>query len=329
MADLARREHEVGGHFKRDMVKLALMDKYCGTRVDQVIVNRINDCGRCKNFGATHIHSLFKPITRWHPFELFVADYLSMSLGIGGYNTVALVMDTFTRWRWGFKLKTKGTAKTTLAALTSICNLFNTPECLMTDGGSHFNCKAVRDFCEAENIELTITSPYSPWINGLIENGNGNLLSILRKLCAPGLGEDDYEKIQWENLPKNWPLYFDEAIRLLNRRLIPSLKCSPAELMLGLVINSNPTPIADSSQPTTEEQIGVHQAYMQQQRLDGYAHTMEHAEWRKKAFDRQLLSQAPRVVIFEKGHLVQVYHNDLTYTFKSERKLLPRWSPPR
>ena len=63
MADLARREHKVGSHFKCDMVKLALMDKYCGTRVNQAIVKGINDCGRCKNFGATHIHSLFEPIT--------------------------------------------------------------------------------------------------------------------------------------------------------------------------------------------------------------------------------------------------------------------------
>jgi len=322
MVNLARKEHEVGGHFKHDMVKLALMDKYCGTRVDQAIVKGINDCGKCKNFGVTHIHSLFKPVTQQHPFELFVADYLSMVWGIGGYHTVALIMDTFTCCWWGFKLKTKGTAKTTLATLTTIYNLFNTPEHLMTDGGSHFDCKAVRDFCKKEGTESTITTLYSPWINGLIENGNRNLLSILHKLCTPGLGEDDHEKIQWENLLKNWPLHFNEAIRLLNRHLIPSLKCSPVELMLGLVINTNPTPIKDISRPTMEEQIRIHLAYTQQQHLDGYAHTMEHAEQRKNVFNRRLLTRAPGVVTFEKGHLVQVYHNDLTYTFKSEWKLL-------
>jgi hypothetical protein len=158
---------------------------------------------------------------------------------------------------------------------------------------------------------------------------NGNLLSILRKLCAPGLGEDDYEKMQWKDLPKNWPLYFDEAIRLLNRRLIPSLKCSPAELMLGLVINTNPTPTKNSILPTEAEHVGIHQAYVQQQRLDGYAHTMEHAERRKNAFNKRVLAQSPGVVTFKKGQLIQVYRNDLTYTFKAERKLLPRWSAPQ
>jgi hypothetical protein len=329
MTELARAEHETGGHFMRDLVKLKLMDKYCGSRVDQAIVKGIISCGRCKSFGPTHIHSLFEPVTRRHPFELFVADYLSMPVGVGGFQTAALVIDAFTRFRWGFKLKTKGTAKKTIAALQYICDAFNSPEWLMTDGGPHFDCGPVRDFCAKEGIELKIISPYSPWIAGLVENGNGNLLSILRKLCAPGLGEDDYNKMQWEDLPKNWPLHFDHAVRLLNRRLLPSLQCSPAELMLGLVINTNPTPFADATAPTTTEQIGVHQAYVQQQRLDGYTHTIEHAARRKGAFDRRLLAKFPREVIFAPGQLVQVYRNDLTLTFKTERKLLLCWSPPR
>jgi hypothetical protein len=310
-------------------VKLKLMDKYCGSRVDQAIVKGIINCGRCKSFGPTHIHSLFEPITRRHPFELFVADYLSMPAGVGGFNTVALIIDAFTRFRWGFKLKTKGTGKTTIAALKHICDAFNLPECLMTDGGPHFNCGPVRDFCTKEGIELKIISPYSPWIAGLVENGNGNLLSILRKLCAPGLGEDDYNKMQWKDLPKNWPLHFDHAVCLLNRRLLPSLQCSPAELMLGPVINTNPTPTTDATAPTTTEKIGIHQAYVQQQHLDGYTHTIEHAVRRKGAFDKRVLARFPKEVIFMPGQLVQVYRNDLTFTFKTERKLLPRWSPPR
>ena len=329
MTELARIQHETGGHFMWDMVKLKLMDKYHGSRVDQAIVKGINSCGRCKSFGPTHIHSLLEPITRRHPFELFVADYLSMPLGTGGFHTITLIMDAFTCFRWGFKLKTKGTAKTTRAALQSICNAFNSPERLMVDGGSHFDCGLVREFCKEEGIELQIVSPYSPWIAGLIENGNSNLLSVLRKLCAPGLGEDDYNKMQWEDLLKNWPIHFEHAVSLLNQRLMPSLQCSPAELMLGLVINTNPTPAIDTIAPTTVEQIGIHQAYVQQQHLDGYAHTIEHAARRKGAFDRQLLAKFPREVIFKTGQLVQVYRNDLTYTFKTERKLLPHWSPPR
>src|ERR1700692_1300745 len=111
MVELAQIQHKTGGHFMQDMVKLKLMDKYYSSRVDQAIVKGINSCGRCKSFGPTHIHSLLEPITHRHPFKLFVADYPSMPMGTGGFHTIALLMDTFTHWHWGVKLKTHSTAK--------------------------------------------------------------------------------------------------------------------------------------------------------------------------------------------------------------------------
>ena len=239
MVELAKELHKKGGHFHCDNMKLALMDAYVGTRMDRCIVKGIRDCGQCKGFGTPHIYSLLEPITCRHPFELVVSDYLSMPTGVGGYHTILLVMDVFSRWRWGFMYRTKGTGKTMITGLTTICNSFHTPEGLMTDGGTHFDCKEVRDFCEARGIQYRVTAPYSPWINGLIENGNGNLLSILQKLCAPGLGEDDYETMQWEDIPKNWLLYFNEAIHMLNNRLIPSLQCLPAKLIVTICYNSH------------------------------------------------------------------------------------------
>jgi hypothetical protein len=70
-------------------------------------------------------------------------------------------------------------------------------------------------------------------------------------------------------------------------------------------------------------------AYIEQQRLDGYAHILSHAHKRKLAFDRKLLNRAPREVIFKAGQLVQAYRSDLDFTFKVERKMEPKWSAPR
>jgi hypothetical protein len=67
--------------------------------------------------------------------------------------------------------------------------------------------------------------------------------------------------------------------------------------------------------------------YAAQQRLDGYEATVRHAIGRKRTFDKRVLKQSGEV-IFEPGQLVQVYRSDLDYTFKTERKLLPKWSPP-
>ena len=70
-------------------------------------------------------------------------------------------------------------------------------------------------------------------------------------------------------------------------------------------------------------------AYMSQQRLDGYAAAVSHALKRKNVFDKRVLERTPGEVIFSKGQLVQIYRSNLDYTFKTERKLLPKWSTPQ
>ena len=82
-----------------------------------------------------------------------------------------------------------------------------------------------------------------------------------------------------------------------------------------------------SASPTTED-VETQMAYVDQHRFDGYAQIVEHAEHRKAMFDKQVLAQPPREVIFKAGDLVQVYHSDLDFTLAMEHKLLPKFSVP-
>ena len=51
------------------------------------------------------------------PFDLISADYLTLPKGKGGYKTVLLIIDTYSSFVWGYKLKTAGTGKTMLDGL--------------------------------------------------------------------------------------------------------------------------------------------------------------------------------------------------------------------
>jgi len=82
-AALAWTLHQTKGNFHRDNIKAELLDKILSPKLDKSITTAIIDCGRCKNFRSTHIHSLLEPITRRHPFELMVSDTLSMPTGKG------------------------------------------------------------------------------------------------------------------------------------------------------------------------------------------------------------------------------------------------------
>ena len=252
-----------------------------------------------------------------------------MPTGKGGYHTVGLYLDTFTQHVWGFKYKTAGTGKTTVKALEDIYGGFAPAEVFMSDGGKHFKNNEVRQCCEKWGGRHHVVAAYSPWINGLVEGTNKILLYVLARLCAPEVGEDGWQTMDWTDLPKAWPDYFDEAIQILNWRILPALKFSPKELLLSLVVNTTPTPLETSSSMPTPRDFDTHMTYAAQQRLDGYSEAVKHAMDRKTRFDRRVLEESKEgEVIFEKGQLVQIFRSDLAKSISSERKLALMWSKP-
>ncbi|PPQ92619.1 hypothetical protein CVT25_007819 [Psilocybe cyanescens] len=318
--------HRDGGHFQRDNVKAVLLDRIYSPGLDQSITLAITECGKCKAFGPTHLHSLLEPITRRHPFELLVSDTLTLPVGKGGYKKVGLFIDAYSQRVGGNKMRRAATGKSTCTALARLCDTFTNPETFMVDGGPEFDNAEVREFCKARGIKLHIVPAYSPWINGLVEGTNKILIGRLKRLCAPDLGEDEYDRME---VPENWPTHFDDAVRYLNERILPLLKFSPNELLLGLVVNTPRTPVEVAQKPVTDGEVLLHSAYVNQQRLDGYSQMVENAYRRKGAFDKKVEARAPREVVFEPGQLVQVYRSDLDYTYKAIRKLEPKWSAPR
>ena len=121
-------------------------------------------------------------------------------------------------------------------------------------------------------------------MNGLVEGTNKLLIYILARLCAPRLGEDDWQHTHLDALPNNWPDHFDKAIRILNWRKLPALQFSPNELLLGLVVNTPKTPLPDATSQLKSTDTEAHMAYVAQQRLDGYEEVVKHATQRKAAF---------------------------------------------
>ena len=257
-----------------------------------------------------------------------MGDYLSLPEGKGGFQTVGLYLDTASQHVWGHKFKTKGSAKMTVKSLTDIFHNFTPPETFMTDGSTHFVGKEVKDYCAKWGTKTHIVSAYSPWVNSLVEGTNKLLIYILAHLCAPDLGEDNWQEKSIAQLPHNWPDHFEEAICILNWQILPALKFSPKELLLGMVVNTLNMPLEVSTAFLMPTNIDTHMAYVAQQWLDGYAEAVHHTLRRKATFDHKILKSKPGEVIFYRGQLVQVYQSDLAGTLSTEKKLATMWSPP-
>ena len=323
---LAREEH-TKLHMHWDHIHTQLLNRICSPNLDVSIGAAILECVRCINFGNMHINVLLAPITRQRPFKLLVGDYLSMPPGKGGYPKIGLFTDVFTQKLWSHKLKS-AVSKNTVDSLRRILQTFVAPKTFMADGGSHFDCKEVWDYCTSIGTKLHIVAAYAPWLNGLLERCNGILLNSLKCLCTPCLGEDEYKAMAKKDIPSSWPDHLNAAIKNLSDRILPSLMFSPNELLLGLLLNMGHTNSSEDIKPPTEEEIAVYMALIEQRHLDGYEATLNHASKRKLKFDKKLIQRAPKNVVFQPGDLVQIHAMEWTHTFASIRKLTPMWSMP-
>jgi hypothetical protein len=151
-----------------------------------------------------------------------------------------------------------------MAALDTIFGDFLPSEVFMADQGRHFKNKKVQDFCDKWGTKFHSVGAYSPWINGVVEGMNKLLLYILVRLCTPNVGEDGWHSMTKDDLPKQWPKHFPTAIRILNNRILPSIKFTPKEILFGMPVNTRTTPVADAIGPFTVEDAAIYMAYMEQ-----------------------------------------------------------------
>ena len=172
------------------------------------------------------------------------------------------------------------------------------PKVFIMDGGSHVDCKEVREFCENRGIKTIVTPVYSPWVNRLVEGTNKLLLHVLKRTCAPGLREDEYNAMTIDKLPKTWPDHLQTVIQALNWRIRPKLHYSPKELLWRLPLDTPPMQIEQIAQEFTEKDAAVQMAYAAQQCLDGHDSIVQHAAQRKARFDRTIWEKRGGPTVF-------------------------------
>ena len=90
-------------------------------------------------------------------------------------------------------------------------------------------------------------------------------------------------------LPHSWPDHLDKAVWALNNRILPALKYTPKELLLGMVVDTKRTDPMNSTKELTKLNVAIHMAYVAQQWLDGYDEAVQHAIKQKEVFNKQVL----------------------------------------
>jgi hypothetical protein len=189
----------------------------------------------------------------------------------------------FSHFVWGTKLKSAGIAKTTTDSLGHICYEFAVPDSFMADGGSHFRNKLVDEFCNANNIKHVTTPSHSLWVNGLIEGTNKIFLGILKRLCAPDHDTTEGD-VNPEDIPLNWPEYFETAIRMMNDRILVALKATPHELLFSRSFTPEQQAPALPA-PTSASDVDIHFALADSVQWSAHLKSLHRAAQQKSSFD--------------------------------------------
>ncbi|KAG9128286.1 hypothetical protein FRC07_001572 [Ceratobasidium sp. 392] len=111
-----------------------------------------------------------------------------------------------------------GNRKFTVDVLTKVANLIAKLKTFMADGGSHFNCDKVRNWCKSNGIHPLMTPAYTPWTNRLTKGSIKLLIGCLKKLCSLSVGESLDTNNNAASTPTAWPKHLTTAVLQLNNR---------------------------------------------------------------------------------------------------------------
>ncbi|KAL8283841.1 hypothetical protein RQP46_005273 [Phenoliferia psychrophenolica] len=329
LAAFIHQQHHDRNHARTRQLLSQLGPSYYWPDMAASITSYITTCAKCLQFGKQTRRAQLQPITVLAPMQLMSMDYLSLpdsktGLGKGGFKTVLVVVDYFSRHVWAFKFKGSGTGKTTVKSLQSIFEVFGVPHTMMSDGGGHLDCKEVNGFLAAKGVARIITPPYNPRSNGLVEGANRLLINALSRSSIGGLL--DPEAFHYDR----WPTELDDVVEKLNLRVVSSTGFRPKDLIFAYLWSSNRTPIPVDTSPSPatpatlslladalnqlvdrRTEASIAQLFSESRTAAALQRMISTQAARKRAFDKQLAAQrvgrADRERPFSPGDLVTIH----------------------
>lgn len=186
--------HSDMGHQGRDRTLLLCQDKFYWFGMAEQIQEYIQSCERCNRSKAPHIphKAPLEPIVSSEPLEIVCMDYLSLETSKGGFNSILVITDHFTKFAIAIPTSNQSAANTAKILLQHFIYRFGIPTRLHSDQGGSFEAKIIKSLCETHGIKKSRTTPYHPQGDGITERFNRTLLDMLRTL-------DNSKKDDWKS----------------------------------------------------------------------------------------------------------------------------------
>lgn len=210
------------GHLGSEKTKDRLLRNYYWPGIFRDVARYCASCTECqktaKRQSKNKAELIPMPVIE-EPFRRIAMDMVGpLPRTKAGNRYVLVVCDYATRYPEAIPVKSME-ADVIADELVAIFSRMGLPDEILSDQGTNFTSKLMRNVCELLKIHKLQTSPYHPQCNGLVERFNGTLKAMLRKFCA-----DD---------PENWDRYLPYLLFAYREVPNSSTGFSPFELLYG------------------------------------------------------------------------------------------------
>ena len=141
------------------------------------------------------------------------------SPSLDGISYVYVILDAFTHYVVLHPSAKNDATNALIVLLDHWIVEFGIPVILEAVKGNEYINGECTHFCCTYNVQFKPRTPYAPWCNGLVENGNRQLNTFLCKVL-----DSQYET--WSHKVKSFPFAVNSQVR-------NNMKLSPYEIVFG------------------------------------------------------------------------------------------------
>ena len=181
--------HERLGHMGARRVKSLIRQKFAWPGMGQDVIQHCRSCVPCQKVAKTPARKvpLMERTVLSEPFEVMAVDLVGpFPLGKGGFRYLLTAICMASKWPEAIPLK-RMTANAVAEGLIEIFAKTGIPLQLVSDQGTQFVGKVVKQLCKCLHIDKIRMTPYHPEGNGVVERMHGTLVPMLSKASAEGL----------------------------------------------------------------------------------------------------------------------------------------------